>query len=65
METTIHSKDILHKATGNHLDLVKSDQMVLETIRRGRLVLSIRSQESQMSSKKTFRLESTQIRWVS
>jgi hypothetical protein len=44
---TGHSKDILRKATGDHLDQVHSDQKVLEMIRRGRLVLVIRGQESQ------------------
>ncbi len=35
---TMHSRDILLQAKGDHLDRVRSDQMVLEMIRRGRLV---------------------------
>jgi hypothetical protein len=35
---TMHSRDILLQAKGDHLDRVHSDQMVLEMIRRGRLV---------------------------
>jgi hypothetical protein len=35
---TMHSRDILQQAKGYHLYLVHSDQMVLEIIRRGRLV---------------------------
>ncbi len=35
----MHSKDILQQAKGDHLDRVHSDQMFLEMIRRGRLVL--------------------------
>ncbi len=35
---TIRSRDILLQAKGDHLDRVHSDQMVLEMIRRGRLV---------------------------
>jgi hypothetical protein len=38
----MHSRDILRKAKGDHLDRVHSDQMVLEVIRWGRLVLFIR-----------------------
>ncbi len=41
------SRDILHKAKGDYLDRVHTDQKVLEVIRRGRLVLVIRGQESQ------------------
>jgi hypothetical protein len=36
------SRDILHKANGDHLDRVHADQKVLEVIGRGRLVLVIR-----------------------
>jgi hypothetical protein len=43
----MHSRDILRKAKGDHLDRVHSDQMVLKMIRRGRLVLFIRGLESQ------------------
>jgi hypothetical protein len=32
---TRHSSDILHKAKGDHLDQVHSDQKVLATFRRG------------------------------
>jgi hypothetical protein len=35
---TMHSRDILLQAKRDHLDRVHSDQMVLEMIRRGRLV---------------------------
>jgi hypothetical protein len=35
---TMHSRDILLQAKGDHLDRVHSDQMVLEMIRQGRLV---------------------------
>ncbi len=38
-DTTMHSKDILRKAKGDHLDRVHSDQIVLQTIRWGRLIL--------------------------
>jgi hypothetical protein len=34
---TMHPRDILLKAKGDHLDQVHSDQMVLVMIRRGRL----------------------------
>jgi hypothetical protein len=50
----MHSRDILHKAKGGHLDQVHSDQMVLEMIRRGRLVLVIGGQESQNSLKEDY-----------
>jgi hypothetical protein len=43
----MHSRDILGKAKGDHLDRAHSDQMVLEMIRQGRLVLVIGGQESQ------------------
>jgi hypothetical protein len=43
---TEHSRDILRKAKGDHLDRVLSDQ-VLEIIKQGKLVLVIRGQESQ------------------
>jgi hypothetical protein len=36
--TTMRSRDILLQAKGDHLDRVRSDQMVLEMIRQGRLV---------------------------
>jgi hypothetical protein len=36
---TMHSRGILLQAKGDHLDRVHSDQMVLEMIRQGRLVL--------------------------
>jgi hypothetical protein len=39
--------------------------MVLEMIRRGRLVLVIIGQEPQNCSKRIIRLESTKIRWFS
>jgi hypothetical protein len=35
---TMHSREILLQAKGNHLDRVHSDQMVLKMIRLGRLV---------------------------
>jgi hypothetical protein len=35
---TMHSRDILLQAKGDHLDQVHSDQIVLEMIRQGRLV---------------------------
>jgi hypothetical protein len=38
---TGHSRDILHKAKGDHIDRVHSDQKVLEMIRQGRLILVI------------------------
>ncbi len=41
----MHSRDILRKNKRDHLDPVHSDQMVLETVRQGRLVLFIGSQE--------------------
>ncbi len=63
--STMHSRDIKRKAKVDHLDQVHSDQMVLEMIRRGRLVLFIVGQESQKNnSKRTFRPEFTQIRWL-
>jgi hypothetical protein len=34
----MRSRDILQQANGDHLNRVHSDQMVLEMIRRGRLV---------------------------
>jgi hypothetical protein len=43
----MHSRDILCKAKQDHLDQAHSDQMVLEMIRWGRLVLFIGDQESQ------------------
>ncbi len=36
--TIRRSRDILHKAKGDHLDRVHSDEKVLKMIRRGRLV---------------------------
>jgi hypothetical protein len=39
--------------------------MILEMIRRARLVLVIRGQELQNYSKRAIRLESTKIRWFS
>jgi hypothetical protein len=50
-DPTLYSKDILHKANGNHLDRVHSDQMVFEMIRQGMLVLFIGGQESQSQLK--------------
>jgi hypothetical protein len=35
---TMRSRDILHQAKEDYLDRVHSDQMVLKTIRQGRLV---------------------------
>ncbi len=35
---TMHSRDILQQANEDHLDRVHSDKMVLEMIRRKRLV---------------------------
>ncbi len=35
---TMHSRDILLQAKGDHLDQVHLDQIVLEMIRQGRLV---------------------------
>jgi hypothetical protein len=46
----MHSMDILRKAKGDCLDLVHSDQKVLETIRRGRLVLSKLTQKRLLGS---------------
>jgi hypothetical protein len=46
-DPTMHSRKILRKAKGDHLDCIHSDQMVLEIISRGRLVLVIGGQESQ------------------
>jgi hypothetical protein len=43
----MRSRDILRNAKGDHVDQVHSDQMVLEMIRQGRLVLVIGGQESQ------------------
>jgi hypothetical protein len=45
----MHSRDILCKAKGDHLGQVHSDQMVLEMIRRERLVLFFRGLESQFN----------------
>jgi hypothetical protein len=53
------------QSQGDHLDRVQSDQKVLEIIRRGKLVLVIRGQESQNHSKRAIRLQSTQIEWFS
>jgi hypothetical protein len=43
----MHFRNILHRAKGDHLDRVHSDQKVLEMIIRRRLVLFISSQEAQ------------------
>jgi hypothetical protein len=43
--------DILHQAKGDHLGRVHSDQMVLETIRRGRLVRRAIAQQRPKVSK--------------
>jgi hypothetical protein len=43
----VYSRDTLLKAKGDHLDRVHPDEMVLEMVRWGRLVLFIGSQESQ------------------
>jgi hypothetical protein len=48
---TRHSRDVLRKAKGDHLDRVHSDQMVLKIIRWGRPVLVIGGQESQTNSR--------------
>jgi hypothetical protein len=48
----MHSRDILCKAKGDHLDRVHSDQMVLEMIRQAMLVLFIGGQKSQINSKR-------------
>jgi hypothetical protein len=40
-DPTGRSRDILHKANGDHLDRVHTDQKVLEVIGWGRLVLVI------------------------
>ncbi len=47
MGPTGHSRDKLHKAKGDHLDQVYSDQKVLKVIRWGKLDLLIGGQESQ------------------
>jgi hypothetical protein len=60
-EHTGHSWDILHKAKGDDLGQVHSDQNVLEMIRRGRPVLVIRGKESQSSSRD--HQAPTKIRW--
>ncbi len=57
----MHSRDILHKAKGDRLSPLRLEGS--ETIRQRRLVLFIGDQESQNYSKKTIRLEPTQIRW--
>jgi hypothetical protein len=41
----MHSRDILLKAKGDHLDLVHTDQKVLEMIRQGRPRVSKLTQE--------------------
>ncbi len=46
MDPTIHSRDILRKVKGDHLDQVHVDQMVLEKIRWEKLVLVIGGKES-------------------
>ncbi len=55
----------MRKAKGDHLDRVYLDQMVLEMMRRGRLVLVIGAKSLITNSRKTISLESTQIRWFS
>ncbi len=57
----MHSRGILYKAEGDYLDRVSSDQKVFETIRRGRPVLLSEANGLKTNSKKTTRLESTQI----
>jgi hypothetical protein len=47
----MHSRDILLKAKGDHLDLVHTDQKVLETIRRGRPRVSKLTQRRLSGSK--------------
>jgi hypothetical protein len=48
---TMPSGDILHQAKEDHLDQAHSDQMVLEMIRRGRLVQWSRSSAEAKSLK--------------
>jgi hypothetical protein len=43
---TMHSRDILFQAKGDHLDRVHSDQMVLEMIRLGREASPVEQQLS-------------------
>jgi hypothetical protein len=52
-------------ARGAHLDRVHSDQVVLEMIRGRGWSLSSEAKSLKTSSKKTVKLESTQIRWFS
>jgi uncharacterized protein (DUF169 family) len=48
----MHSRDILIKAKGDHLDSVCSDQKVLMMIRQGRLVLVSGGQGSRQLTQK-------------
>jgi hypothetical protein len=64
-DPTMHPRDILRKAKGDHLDRVHSDHTVLELIRRERLVFFSEAMSLKTILKKTIRLESTQIRWYS
>jgi hypothetical protein len=58
---TGRSRCTLHKVKGDHLDSVQSDQNVLEMIRRGRLVLLIGGQESQLREGHQARVHSDQM----
>jgi hypothetical protein len=60
----MHSRDMLRKAKGDHLDQVHSDQKILEMIRHGEDGPCYRRPRV-TNSKKTVGLESNQIRWFS
>jgi hypothetical protein len=59
----MHSRDILCKAKGDHIDQVHSDQKVLEMIRQGKLGPCYYRPRVSKLTQGTIRLESTQIRW--
>jgi hypothetical protein len=54
----MHSRDMLRKAKGDHLDRVHSDQKILEMIRQGEAGPCYRSPKV-TNSKNTVGLEST------
>jgi hypothetical protein len=56
----MHSRDILHKTNGDHLDWVHSDQMV--RVDQVRWSFLPEAESLKTSSKKTIRLESTYCR---
>jgi hypothetical protein len=62
---SMHSKDKLRKAKGDHLDRVHSDQMVLKMTGRGGWSFLLEAKSLKTNSKKTIRLNSTRTRWFS